>query len=48
MKMSKSKKWLLIISLMAVSIVEQATGATASTTPLMAKSFPNVSQANIQ
>lgn len=48
MKMSKSKKWLLIISLMAVSIVETATGATASTTPLMAKSFPNVSQANIQ
>lgn len=48
MKMSKSQKWLLIISLMAVSIVEQATGATASTTPLMAKSFPNASQANIQ
>ncbi|HIY92448.1 MFS transporter [Companilactobacillus sp. HBUAS56275] len=48
MNISKSKKWLLIISLMAVSIVEQATGATASTTPLMAKSFPNISQANIQ
>lgn len=48
MNISKSKKWLLIISLMMMSIVEQATGATASTTPLMAKSFPNVSQANIQ
>lgn len=48
MKMSKSKKWLLIIALMVVAIVEQSTGATASTTPLMAKSFPNVSQANIQ
>lgn len=46
--MSKFRKWMLIIALLAFNIVEQSTSATSSTVPLMAKSFPAVSQANIQ
>lgn len=47
-EMSKFRRWMLIIALLAFNIVEQSTGATSSTVPLMAKSFPDVSQANIQ
>lgn len=46
--MSKFRKWMLIIALLAFNIVEQSTSATSSTVSLMAKSFPAVSQANIQ
>lgn len=47
-KSSKLKKWLLIISLLGFNIVEQATSATSSTVPEMAKSFPKIPMVQIQ
>lgn len=46
--MRGSKKWILIISLLALNIVEQAASAISGSIPQMAQSFPQQSQVQIE
>lgn len=48
MKDSKFKKVMLIVSLLALNIVEQAASVISATIPQMAKSFPGHSQVQIE
>lgn len=42
------KKWMLIISLLALNIMEQAAGAISATIPQMAKAFPRYSLVQVE
>lgn len=44
----KDRKWLLIISLLALNVVEQAASSTSSSIPQMARSFPQQSEIQIE
>lgn len=42
------KKWMLIVSLLALNIMEQAAGAISATIPAMAKAFPGYSLVQVE